>query len=80
MERDGLVCRARCPQDARRTVVWASRAGLKLVCTLSLTIESHYQWMVAQLGKARLAQLYALLDQVIALDAPEGGQTADARE
>jgi len=80
MERDGLVCRARCPQDARRTVVRASRAGLKLVSTLSLTIESHYQWMVAQLGKARLAQLYALLDQVIALDAPEGGQTADARE
>ena len=71
MERDGLISRARCPQDARRTVVWATRAGLKLVSTLSTTIESHYQWMEAQLGKARLAQLYALLDGVITLEAPE---------
>ena len=43
--------RARCPQDARRTVVRATRAGLKLVATLSETIEAHYAWMEAQLGK-----------------------------
>ena len=70
MERDGLISRARCPQDARRTVVRATRAGLKLVATLSATIEAHYAWMEAQLGKAQLAQLYTLLDQVIALEAP----------
>jgi homoprotocatechuate degradation regulator HpaR len=70
MERDGLIRRERCPQDARRTVVRATRAGLKLVATLSQTIEAHYAWMEAQLGKAALAQLYALLDQVIALEAP----------
>jgi hypothetical protein len=40
------------------------------VATLSQTIEAHYAWMEAQLGKAALAQLYALLDQVIALEAP----------
>lgn len=72
MERDGLICRARCPQDARRTVVRATPAGLALVAALSQTIESHYQWMEAQLGKARLAQLYELLDGVIALEAPDG--------
>lgn len=72
MERDGLIGRARCPLDARRTVVRATPAGLKLVATLSETIESHYQWMEAQLGKERLAQLYGLLDGVIALEAPEG--------
>ena len=72
MERDGLIARERCPQDARRTVVRATRAGLKLVGTLSQTIESHYQWMESQLGSARLAQLYALLDDVIALEAPAG--------
>ena len=72
MERDGLIARARCPLDARRTVVRATPAGLKLVATLSETIESHYQWMEAQLGKERLAQLYGLLDSVIALEAPEG--------
>jgi homoprotocatechuate degradation regulator HpaR len=72
MERDGLIARERCPQDARRTVVRATRAGLKLVGTLSQTIEAHYQWLESQLGTARLAQLYALLDEVIALDAPTG--------
>ena len=83
MERDGLISRARCPQDARRTVVRATPAGLKLVRTLSLTIEAHYAWMESQLGKARLAQLYTLLDSVIALEVPdadavEGGAEQDA--
>jgi hypothetical protein len=40
------------------------------VATLSQTIEAHYAWMEEQLGKAQLAKLYALLDQVIALEAP----------
>lgn len=72
MERDGLIARQRCPQDARRTVVRATPVGLALVAQLSQTIESHYQWMESQLGKERLAQLYALLDDVIALEAPDG--------
>ena len=72
MERDGLIARERCPQDARRTVVRATPAGLKLVGTLSQTIEAHYQWLESRLGTARLAQLYALLDEVIALEAPAG--------
>ena len=65
------------------TVVRATPAGLKLVRTLSLTIEAHYAWMESQLGKARLAQLYTLLDSVIALEVPdadavEGGAEQDA--
>lgn len=79
MERDGLITRQRCPQDARRTVVRATPAGLQLVRQLSLAIEAHYQWMETQLGKPCLAQLYALLDDVIALEAP-GGVEADQIE
>jgi DNA-binding MarR family transcriptional regulator len=79
MERDGLITRNRCPQDARRTVVRATPTGLKLVRKLSQAIESHYQWMEAQLGQQRLAQLYDLLDDVIALEAP-GGVEADEIE
>jgi homoprotocatechuate degradation regulator HpaR len=78
MERDGLISRERCPQDARRTVVRASGEGLALVQRLSHTIEAHYAWMEDQLGKARLAQLYALLDELIALEHSEAGVTADA--
>lgn len=77
MERDGLIERSRCPQDARRTVVRATAGGLKLVKTLSGTIEAHYAWMEQCLGKTRLAQLYTLLDEVIALEQPV---TAEALE
>lgn len=72
MARDGLIERQRCPQDARRTVVRATPAGLAKVQALSHSIEAHYAWMEAQLGKPAMQQLYALLDQVIAL---EGGGT-----
>ncbi|PUE12801.1 homoprotocatechuate degradation operon regulator HpaR [Limnohabitans sp. T6-20] len=71
MERDGLIARERCPQDARRTVVRATALGLDKVQALSQTIEAHYQWMEQQLGKDKLGQLYALLDEVIALETPE---------
>lgn len=77
MERDGLIARERCSQDARRTVVRATPAGLKLVRKLSATIEAHYDWLEQRLSKARLAQLYALLDEVIAL---EGGVDEPADE
>lgn len=80
MERDGLISRERCTQDARRTVVRATAAGLQLVATLSQTIEAHYAWMEAQLGKAQLAELYALLDQVIALEAPIADEAAYEEE
>jgi homoprotocatechuate degradation regulator HpaR len=71
MERDGLIKRDRCPQDARRTVVWATAKGLEKVQALSETIEAHYSWLEKELGKPRLKALYELLDEVIALEAPE---------
>jgi homoprotocatechuate degradation regulator HpaR len=70
MERDGLIERQRCPQDTRRTVVRATPEGLRRVETLSQTIEAHYRWLEAELGQDQLAQLYALLDAVIALEGP----------
>ncbi len=73
MERDGLIDRARCPQDARRTVVRATTAGLAKVQALSQTIEAHYACMERELGKTKLTALYELLDGVIALQvAPDG--------
>ena len=70
MERDNLITRARDPADQRRTVVEATPKGLKLVEKLSHTIEAHYAWMEKSLGKDKLAQLYALLDEVIELEQP----------
>jgi DNA-binding MarR family transcriptional regulator len=68
MERDGLIQRQRCPQDARRTVVRATTLGLAKVQALSHSIEAHYAWMEEQLGKVALQDLYALLDRLIALE------------
>jgi homoprotocatechuate degradation regulator HpaR len=68
MERDGLIRRERDPADQRRTVVEATPRGLKLVARLSVSIEDHYAWMEASLGKQKLSQLYALLDEVIELE------------
>ena len=68
MERDGLVGRERDPTDQRRTVVKATGKGKLLVRKLSVTIEAHYQQMEAVLGKQKLAQLYVLLDALIAME------------
>ncbi|WP_273424348.1 MarR family winged helix-turn-helix transcriptional regulator [Curvibacter lanceolatus] len=70
LQRDGLIQRQRDPQDARRTVVQATDKGLRLVETLSITIEAHYQWMEQTLGKDKLLQLYQLLDTLIELEQP----------
>lgn len=70
MERDGLIRRASDTSDQRRTVVKATAKGLKLVGKLSHTIEAHYDWMEKSLGKPKLTQLYALLDEVIELEQP----------
>ena len=76
MERDGLISRQRDPQDQRRTVVRPTALGLKRVNTLATTIEAHYAWMERHLGKAKLQQLYNLLDEVIALDAAPSAAAA----
>ena len=68
MERDGLISRVRDPADQRRTVVKATARGKVLVRRLSLTIEAHYQQMESVLGKQKLAQLYSLLDALIAME------------
>ena len=68
MERDGLIVRDRDPGDQRKTVVRASTRGKALVRKLSTTIEAHYVSMESVLGKETLAELYALLDAVIALE------------
>lgn len=68
MERDGLVSRQRDPADARRSVVLPTAQGRALVQALSLPIEAHYAALEQHLGAERLAQLYELLDSIVALN------------
>jgi hypothetical protein len=46
----------------------ATAKGKRMVQKLSESIEAHYASMEDALGKPQLAQLYALLDAVIATD------------
>jgi homoprotocatechuate degradation regulator HpaR len=80
MERDGLVQRSRDAQDARRQVISSTAKGKRLAGKLAQSIEAHYSSMEKALGKAQLAQLYQLLDAVIALPTPtlSGGLRATA--
>jgi homoprotocatechuate degradation regulator HpaR len=68
MERDALIKRSRDAVDARRTQVVATAKGKRMVQKLAESIEAHYASMETALGKTQLAQLYALLDAVIAMD------------
>lgn len=79
MERDGLVNRARDPVDQRRNVVRATAHGRALVRGLSSTIESHYAQMEKMLGRERLANLYTLLDAVIAMESTLGAPNVSSR-
>ena len=72
MERDGLVTRQRSAEDARRSLVRATAAGLTLADALVGSIEAQYDDLAGHLGQARLAQLYALLDELIELPLHEG--------
>ena len=68
MERDGLISRVQDDQDARRTLVSATAKGKRIAQRLLGSIEGHYQLIETSIGKPQLAQLYALLDSVIALN------------
>jgi homoprotocatechuate degradation regulator HpaR len=80
MERDGLIKRSRDAADARRTRVLATAKGKRLVQKLAESIEAHYAVMEQALGKAQLAQLYGLLDAVIASSDDGSNDQAAAQE
>jgi homoprotocatechuate degradation regulator HpaR len=71
MERDGLIVRAVDAQDARKQVIRATPKAKRLAAKLAQSIEAHYASMEAALGKPQLTELYALLDSVIAMPAPD---------
>lgn len=78
MEAAGLLQRARSPEDARRSVVSATREGLALAAVLRATIEGQYLELEVHMGQPKLAQLYALLDDLIALHPTEDGDVGAA--
>lgn len=67
MQKSGLVRRTRSADDARCMLVHATPAGRSLVSELSLSIEAQYRDLAGHLGRERLSQLYALLDDLLTL-------------
>ncbi|MFT4194384.1 homoprotocatechuate degradation operon regulator HpaR [Ottowia sp.] len=77
MEAAELVRRERHADDARRSLVRATPGGLALAASLQHAIEAQYDALEAHLGRPRLTQLYALLDEVIALQGDDEQQETD---
>ncbi len=77
MEKGGLVRRTRSREDARRSLVRVTPAGLAVADVLSASIETQYRDLAVHMGQARLAQLYGLLDELLALPPHEGVSVAD---
>lgn len=73
MERDGLVVRSRSGTDQRRVTVRLTQRSRHLIETLSVEVEAQYARIERALGREPLQALYALLDDVIALPAPDEG-------
>lgn len=78
MEKSGLVVRERSSEDARCSVVRATAQGRALAEALSDSIEAQYQDLAGHFGVERLAQLYALLDDLIALPPHAAGAAGNA--
>lgn len=78
MEKSGLVVRERSSEDARCSVVRATALGRALAEALSDSIEAQYQDLAGHFGVERLAQLYALLDDLIALPPHAAGAAGSA--
>ena len=77
MEVAGLVQRHRSAEDARRSLVRATPSGVALAASLRRAIEAQYDDLEAHLGRQRLTQLYALLDELIALQGSDEVEETD---
>jgi len=67
MERDGMLTRERAPNDARLSLVKPTRKSLDIVESMREPLAAYYEWLEAQVGAKDIAQLYRLLDALIAI-------------
>ena len=69
LERAGLLRVARSPEDARAKIVVITRSGERMIKSIFPVWERALERLKKSLGAARLTDLHARLDQVIALAA-----------
>ena len=68
METIGLVTRARIPEDQRRVIVRLTPKSERLVAELGPLIVAQYKIIEQALGPELIRQLYAVMDQLIAVE------------
>lgn len=76
MEELGLVERERLPHDARRQHVRLSEAARATVQRMAPEVDATYAALEARVGRARLAAMYAALDELIELAGPADDDAA----
>ena len=67
MERDGMLTRERAPNDARLSLERPPQKSLDIVESMREPLAAYYAWLEEQLGARDIAQLYRLLDALIAI-------------
>ncbi len=78
LEARGLVKRARQEQDRRVVQVWIAEEGLRLVDAMDVPVRNMHRERIGQIGRTKLEQLIALLDEVIAAARPESKEKGGA--
>jgi homoprotocatechuate degradation regulator HpaR len=68
METMGLVTRTRIPEDQRRVIVRLTAKSEKLVAELGPLIVAQYQIIEQAFGQELIAQLYEVMDRLIAVE------------
>jgi homoprotocatechuate degradation regulator HpaR len=68
MEAMGLVTRTRVPEDQRRVIVRLTPKSEELVAELGPLIVSQYQIIEQAFGQELIAQLYEVMDKLIAVE------------
>lgn len=66
MEELGLVARNRMPEDQRRVLVRLTPKSLDIVARIAPLIEAQYELVEKKLGSELIAELYGVLDRVLA--------------
>jgi DNA-binding MarR family transcriptional regulator len=64
LERDGLVHRQKSEQDQRRVFVSLTASGQECFLSMSEGMENSYLRIEQQLGKEKMSQLMALLNEL----------------
>jgi homoprotocatechuate degradation regulator HpaR len=65
MEKLGLICRSRMPEDQRRVIVCLSPAGVRMYAGIMPLVQAQYEKLEQALGRELIDELYRVVDKLL---------------